>query len=60
MLRDVFHSIRGFEQFGMISMFLFVIFFILVVIYTYNIKRKDIDEFRKIPFDDSTRDQNLN
>jgi cbb3-type cytochrome oxidase subunit 3 len=60
MLRDVLHSIRGLEHFGMISMLLFVAFFVLVLIYAYSIRKKDIDDYRKIPFDDSTPDQKIN
>jgi cbb3-type cytochrome oxidase subunit 3 len=60
MLRDIFHSIRGFEHFGMISMLLFVIFFILVLVYTFKMKKEDIDEYRRIPFNDTSHDQNIN
>ena len=60
MLRDIFQSVRGFERFGLISMFVFVVFFILVVIYTYTLNKKDVDEFKQMPFDDSTKDQNIN
>lgn len=59
MLRDVLHSIRGFEHFGMISMFIFIVFFALVLIYTYSIKKSDVDQYRKIPFDDSTPDKKI-
>jgi cbb3-type cytochrome oxidase subunit 3 len=59
MLRDIFQSIRGFEYFGVISMFIFVLFFILVILHTYSMRKKDIDEYSRIPFDDSTKDTKI-
>ena len=60
MLRDIFQSIGGFEYFGVISMFIFTLFFILVILHTYSMRKKDIDEFSRIPFDDSTKDPKIN
>jgi hypothetical protein len=60
MLRDIFQSVSGFEHFGIISMILFGVFFVLVIIHTYSIKKKDVEDFSRIPFDDSTKDLNKN
>jgi hypothetical protein len=56
MLHDFLQGLKGFEHFGMISMFLFLGFFILVLIHTYSINKKDVEEFSRMPFDDSTKD----
>ena len=59
MLRDVFQSLRGVENFGVISMFIFAVFFILVIVHTLSLKKKDVDEFRNIPFDDAANDEKI-
>jgi cbb3-type cytochrome oxidase subunit 3 len=56
MLRDFFQSVRGFEYFGIVSTVIFLLFFILVVFHAYSIRKKDVEDFSRIPFDDSTRD----
>jgi cbb3-type cytochrome oxidase subunit 3 len=60
MLRDVFQLVTGYENFGVISMFIFALFFTLVVVHTFSMKKKEVDEFSNIPFDDSTKDQRSN
>lgn len=60
MLRDIFQSVRGFEYFGVISMIIFGVFFILVILHTYSIKKKDVEDFSRMPFDDSTKDLKKN
>ena len=60
MLRDVFLSVTGFENFGMVSMFVFVVFFILVLIHTYSMKKQDVESFSRIPFEESLKDLDNN
>jgi cbb3-type cytochrome oxidase subunit 3 len=56
MLRDFFQSTSGTDSFGMISMILFAVFFILLVIHTLSLKKKEVDEFSRMPLDDSNED----
>ena len=60
MLRDMFQSANGFESFGLISMFIFAAFFILVIIHTYSLKKEEVEDFSKMPLDDSTKDSENN
>jgi hypothetical protein len=56
MLRDVFHSFRGFESYGLISMIIFVVFFVLLLLHTLSIKRNDVEEFSRMPLDDYSKE----
>ncbi|MEI6899611.1 MAG: cbb3-type cytochrome c oxidase subunit 3 [Bacteroidota bacterium] len=56
MLRDIFQSVAGYQHFGLISMFIFGVFFSLVIVHTYSLKKRDVEEFSRMPFDDSTKD----
>jgi len=56
MLRDLFQSARGIESFGLISLIVFGVFFILLVIHTLSLKKKDVDEFSRLPLDDFDKD----
>jgi hypothetical protein len=56
MLRDVFHSLRGFESYGLISMIIFVVFFALLLMHTLSIKGNDADEFSRLPLDDCSKE----
>ncbi|MEI6684388.1 MAG: cbb3-type cytochrome c oxidase subunit 3 [Bacteroidota bacterium] len=55
MLRDMFTSIGGFEIYGMISMIVFVVFFGLLILHTYSIRKKDVEDFSNMPLDDSSK-----
>ncbi|MCX6249390.1 MAG: hypothetical protein NTX61_01430 [Bacteroidetes bacterium] len=56
MLSDIFKSVAGIDNYGLISTILFLVFFGLVVIHTLSLKKKDVDDFSKLPFDNSTKD----
>ena len=56
MLRDLFKSLGGVEKYGMISMVIFLAFSILLVINTVFLKAKDLDDYSRMPLDDSSKD----
>jgi hypothetical protein len=56
MLRDVFKSIGGFESYGMISMIIFVVFFALLLLHTFSLKKKDVEDFSRLPLDDFSKE----
>jgi hypothetical protein len=56
MLRDVFKSIGGFESYGMISMLIFVVFFILLVLHAVTMKTGDVEDFSRMPFDEGLKE----
>ena len=55
MLRDVFKSIGGFESYGLISMIIFVVFFTLLILHTMSLKKKDVEDFSRMPLDDVSK-----
>ena len=55
MLRDVFKSIGGFESYGLISMIIFVVFFALLLLHTFSLKKKDVEKFSNMPLDDFSK-----
>ncbi len=56
MLRDLFQSMKGVEHYGLISTLIFVLFFSGVVLHALSIRKKDVENFSHMPFDDSTKD----
>ncbi|MCX6279131.1 MAG: cbb3-type cytochrome c oxidase subunit 3 [Bacteroidetes bacterium] len=57
MLRDIFKSLGNFENYGLISMVIFVIFFILLIIHTMSLKTGDVDEYSRMPLDDGAKEK---
>jgi Ca2+/Na+ antiporter len=55
MLRDVFKTMGDIEIYGMISTIIFVVFFVLLVLYTIAMKKSDMDEFSNMPLDEFTK-----
>jgi hypothetical protein len=55
MLRDFFKTIGGVESYGMISMVIFVVFFVLLLWHTFTLKKKDVDNFSRMPLDDFSK-----
>ena len=47
---------KGVDHYGMISTLIFVVFFAGVVIHTLSIRKKDVETFSRMPFDDSVND----
>lgn len=56
MLHDIFKSIGGTESFGMISMILFVVFFVILVLHTLLMRKKDVDDFSRMPLNDFSKE----
>jgi len=55
MLRDVFASIGGFESYGLVAMIIFVVFFTLLILHTISIKKRDVDDFSRMPLDEISK-----
>ena len=51
MIRDLFNSAGGYDIFGVISTVIFLVFFVMVVLYAFSLKKKDMDEFSRLPLD---------
>ncbi|MEI7898480.1 MAG: CcoQ/FixQ family Cbb3-type cytochrome c oxidase assembly chaperone [bacterium] len=56
MLRDIFKSVGGIEQYGIISMIIFVLFFAALLFYTISLKKKDVEDFSRMPLDDFSKE----
>jgi len=60
MLRDVFKSLGGYESYGLISMIIFVVFFAMLILHTVSLKKKDVDDFSRMPLDDLSKESDEN
>ncbi len=60
MLRDIFRSIGGIENYGILSTLIFVIFFALLTLHAVRRNKKDMDEFGRMPLDDGRKEINDN
>lgn len=59
MLRFIKHHLTGIDGvqiYPIISLLIFVLFFIAVITYATKMKRKDIDELSQIPFESDKED----
>ena len=56
MLRDLFQSMKGVEHYGLISTLVFILFFGGVVLHALSLNKKEVEDFSRMPFDDSTKD----
>jgi uncharacterized membrane protein len=56
MLRDIFKSVGGIEGYGMISMIIFAVFFLMLLLHTFSLKKKDVDHFSRMPLDDFSKE----
>jgi hypothetical protein len=56
MLRDIFKTVGGMESYGMISMIIFVVFFVLLVLYATSLKKTDVEGFSRMPLDDFSKE----
>ncbi len=56
MLHDVYKSVGGFGSYGMISMIIFIVFFALLVLYAISIRKKDAEDFSRMPLDDFSKE----
>ena len=56
MLRDIFKTIGGIESYGLISMIIFVVFFALLILHTSSLKKKDVEDFSRMPLDDFSKE----
>jgi hypothetical protein len=55
MLRDIFKSVGGIESYGLISMIIFLVFFALLLLHTFSLKKKDVEDFSRLPLDDFSK-----
>lgn len=59
MLRFIKHHLTGIDGvslYPIISLLIFVLFFLAVITYTVKMKRKDVDELSQIPFEANETD----
>jgi cbb3-type cytochrome oxidase subunit 3 len=56
MLRDVFQLLKGVERYGVISTLIFVVFFGGVILHSLSLRKKDAEDYSRMPFEDSTKD----
>ncbi len=58
LIKEYLVSVAGDHIYAIISMMLFLFIFILMIYYTYSIRKEDIGNFSKMPLEDGEQDQN--
>jgi cbb3-type cytochrome oxidase subunit 3 len=58
LIKEYLVSVAGAHIYAIISMMLFLFIFILMIYYTYSIRKEDIGNFSKMPLEDGEQDQN--
>lgn len=56
MRRDVIETIQGIEIYPLISLVIFVAFFIGLIYYVVRLRKSDIDRWKDMPLDDDEPD----
>lgn len=55
-ISEYLSSISGIAIYPIIAFIIFFLFFILMLLHTYSIKEKDIEEMKRIPLDNDDDD----
>ncbi len=58
MFSQVFQSVSGINNYGLISTVIFFVFFTVMGLYAFTVKKEDLSEFSRMPFEDETKDSN--
>ncbi|MEI6884448.1 MAG: CcoQ/FixQ family Cbb3-type cytochrome c oxidase assembly chaperone [Bacteroidota bacterium] len=56
MFSEVFQSVNGINNYGLISTGIFFVFFSILVVYAISLNKKDLRDFSHLPFEDETKD----
>ncbi|MCH8494714.1 MAG: cbb3-type cytochrome c oxidase subunit 3 [Balneolales bacterium] len=59
MRRDVIETIQGIEIYPLISLVIFVAFFIGLIYYVVRLRKSDIDRWKDMPLDDDEPDNEI-
>ena len=59
MIRNLLQSIEGVEIYPLISLVVFIIFFVVILVWMFKIDKNYIKEMEKLPLD-SNNNRNLN
>ena len=59
MRRDVIETIQGIEIYPLISLVIFVAFFIGLIYYVVRLRKSDIDRWKEMPLDDDEPDNEI-
>lgn len=59
MRRDVIETIQGIEIYPLISLVIFVAFFIGLIYYVVRLRKSDIDRWKDMPLDDDEPDNDI-
>ncbi|NWF88511.1 MAG: cbb3-type cytochrome c oxidase subunit 3 [Ignavibacteriaceae bacterium] len=59
MYKEVLQSIKGVEVFAIISLFLFILLFVVIVFRTVKLDKKYLNKMAQLPLDSENNSQNL-
>ncbi len=54
MFKQFLKGMDGMDQYLIFSMIVFIVFFLGVVVYTWRMKKENVDVLKQIPLNDST------
>lgn len=60
MYKNVLETMQGIEIYPLISLGIFLSFFVLLLVWVIRMKQQDIDEVSRLPLDDDENDQLIN
>ncbi len=59
MYKYIISGIDGAQNFGLISLVIFITFFVLLLLWTFSTRKTYIDHMRKLPLDDENENKTL-
>jgi cytochrome c oxidase cbb3-type subunit IV len=52
MIQQTFESMKGIGMYGIISTLIFFVFFVLMMVHAFSLKKTEVKEFSRMPFTD--------
>jgi hypothetical protein len=58
LIKEYLGSIQGVHIFAIISMLIFLLTFMLMILYTYSLRKEDVRKYSRLPLEEDETDQN--
>lgn len=56
--KEALNNIEGVAVYPLISLFIFLVFFLILGVYVYKMKKTTVVELKNLPFDNESKPQN--
>jgi len=57
-IKEYLAEVTGVDIFAIVSMFIFILVFVLMVIHTFSIRKTEIRKFKNLPLEDGEEEHN--